>query len=167
MRRISNIFFAFIITALFVFLPANVWGKEGDDDQRPCVPIYGQGCPTPTPKPTPTPTPTPTPVPTPITIFLPQGGNINNTNTNNNAQTQTVSVAQSPQVTLAGAPARQVAGVSAKELPKTGVPQLAWLALASIPAGFGMRRFGAQGKDGKEGADYIWQMRQFLKGGER
>lgn len=48
------------------------------------------------------------------------------------------------------------------ELPKTGLPLAAWALTGLLPAGIGIRKFSSRGeKDSKEGANYIWQWRQF------
>ena len=58
----------------------------------------------------------------------------------------------------------QVAGVSTtKELPKTGLPALAWAAAAFVPAGFRLKRFG-KSQQGFESASYLWEERQFKSG---
>lgn len=56
----------------------------------------------------------------------------------------------------------EVAGVKAevKELPKTGLPALAWAVAFFIPAGFGLRKFGKSIKENLT-ANYLWEERQF------
>lgn len=136
-----------------------------------------------TPTPTPTPTTTITPTPTPTTS---QQGNTNtNTNTNSqtqsqtqaNTQTQTATTGSSssssssssnvtvnnptPQVVTVTQPA--VAGVSTtKELPKTGLPLLAWAAAAFLPAGFKLRKF-SKSSEGFESANFIWEEREYKR----
>ncbi len=59
----------------------------------------------------------------------------------------------------------QVAGVSyqAKELPKTGLPVLAWAAMGLIPAGLKLRKLGKITEDAKDDPNYLWENRQFIK----
>lgn len=67
-------------------------------------------------------------------------------------------------------PSGQVAGIAVKELPKTGLPELLWAVLGLIPVGFGLRRFAlnyGNNQEQKDHAGYIWQIREFLKGGEK
>lgn len=125
--------------------------------------------PTPTPAPTPTPTPTPTPgptatpaptaTPTPASTPTPAPAAGGQTQT----QTQTVNVTQTNNQTVNAAvaptPAPQVLGV--KQLPKTGLPAVAWSALAFIPAGFKLRKFSKVRKDLEDKPSYIWEERQF------
>ena len=80
-------------------------------------------------------------------------------------------VPQQPVVVLASAPQQpavvvqpQVAGVSVAALPKTGLPFLAWSALAFIPAGFGLRRFKKLHKDLEDEPTFIWEDRKFKAG---
>ncbi len=59
--------------------------------------------------------------------------------------------------------ATEVAGVKTevKELPKTGLPLLAWATLAFIPAGLRLKRF-RQGLVANDAApDFLWEERQF------
>lgn len=124
--------------------------------------------PTPTPTPTPAPTPTPTPTPTPAPV-VPAPVNINNTNnnTNNNSNSNTnnnnISVQATGGSVGVGAPApaqsSQVLGVTT--LPKTGLPELAWSALAFVPAGFGLRKFRGIKKTLADAPSYIWENRKF------
>lgn len=148
----------------------NQSGPNCEDSATFQVQVAASPTPTPTPSPSPSPSSSPSPSasPSPSPSPSPAGGiNItnNNTNTNtntntqNNNQNQTVNVTQSPQVALAVQP--QVAGVSVSQLPKTGLPQLAWLALAFIPAGFGMRRFRNLKKTLADDPNYIWEERKF------
>ena len=51
--------------------------------------------------------------------------------------------------------------VAVKELPKTGLPAIAWSALALIPAGFRMRGFRKIKKDLEDDPQFIWENRQF------
>ena len=48
-----------------------------------------------------------------------------------------------------------------KELPKTGLPLLAYGAAAFIPVGFRFRRFGKAKEDSSAKASFIWEDRQF------
>lgn len=144
--------------------------------------------PTPSPSPTPTPTPTPSPAVSPSPSPSPAAGGVScpdgttqelrdnvivcvqtiNTNTNTNTQTQTqnnnqnVTVTQTapaPAVVAAAAPSGQVLGV--KELPKTGLPLVAWTALALLPAGLKIKKFSKVGEDAKSDPNYLWENRQF------
>ncbi len=54
-----------------------------------------------------------------------------------------------------------VSGVQFTALPKTGLPALAWSALAFIPAGYSMRRFSKTKKDLENHPSYIFEDRQF------
>lgn len=56
----------------------------------------------------------------------------------------------------------QVLGVTT--LPKTGLPELAWAALAFIPAGFGLRRFKRVQETMEDDPNYIWEDRKFKTG---
>lgn len=72
-----------------------------------------------------------------------------------------------PQVVFAtsgnvGVATPQVLGVTT--LPKTGLPEIAWSALAFIPAGFGMRRFRSIKKTLADDPHYIWENRKFKAG---
>lgn len=101
---------------------------------------------------------------------------ITNTNTNTNNNTNTATATLPPQVTtvqtqavpevrFATATSSQprvieVAGdIITKELPKTGLPLVAWGAVAFIPAGLRLRRFKKTHTD--ESANFIWEDRQF------
>ncbi len=117
----------------------------------------------------------------------PAGGTTNNntnggaTNNNNNCTGSnscsgggaTVTVTNpTPQVVLAAAPALvtvQNVGVgtsvvSAPVLPKTGLPILAWSALAFIPAGFKMKGISRVKKALGDHPSFIWENRQFRNG---
>ncbi len=69
-------------------------------------------------------------------------------------------VTQQPQVV-------RVAGVSptqVQELPKTGLPLLAWAAGAFIPAGMGLKRFGRKlVEDMIDHPQFMWEERQFKR----
>lgn len=54
--------------------------------------------------------------------------------------------------------------LAVKELPKTGLPALAWAALAFIPTGFSIRRLGRIKKENESDPDYLWEDRQFKAG---
>lgn len=147
--------------------------------------------PTPTPTPTPTITPTPTPTvtatptptptvsatPTPTPTAPPAGQTQTQSQTNTQTQTQTATTGSSsstsssssnvtvtnptPQVVTVSQPA--VAGVTTtKELPKTGLPLLAWAAAAFLPAGLRLRRFNKSPK-GEMSANFIWEERQYKR----
>ncbi|MBU0999875.1 DUF11 domain-containing protein [Patescibacteria group bacterium] len=57
-----------------------------------------------------------------------------------------------------------------KELPKTGAPLAAWSAVGLLPVGFRLRKFALNNSndiDEQNHANYIWQVREFIKrGGE-
>src|SRR3990167_8134764 len=56
----------------------------------------------------------------------------------------------------------RVAGV--KELPKTGLPLIAWIGAAFIPAGLKLGKSGkGKGERVNESANYIWENREFKK----
>lgn len=79
-------------------------------------------------------------------------------NTNNN--NITVSAPAAP-VTFGsvGVGTNQVLGV--KELPKTGLPLLAWVAAAFIPAGFRLRKLGSIKKELDNDPNFIFEDRKF------
>lgn len=52
-----------------------------------------------------------------------------------------------------------------KQLPKTGLPALAWGVLAFIPAGFKIRKFSQVKKDLENDPTFIWEDRQFQRNG--
>lgn len=58
----------------------------------------------------------------------------------------------------------RVAAVQVQELPKTGLPALAWAALAFIPAGFKIRRFSKVKEEALAKPHYLWEDRQFKAG---
>lgn len=49
------------------------------------------------------------------------------------------------------------------QLPKTGLPLLAWPLVSLLPAGFGLRRFTRSNKNSAESALYMSQKREFRK----
>ncbi len=54
--------------------------------------------------------------------------------------------------------------VQVKELPKTGLPLLAWAAGAFIPAGLGLKRFGKKlVEDMVDHPQFMWEERQFKR----
>lgn len=63
--------------------------------------------------------------------------------------------------TTTGQPVRvvQVASIQAKEMPKTGLPLLAWAALAFVPAGFKMKKVGKVNENIT--ANYLFEDRLF------
>lgn len=163
--KISQFVIALSITGLFIFLPGEAQ-STGRNNFHPCIPIYGQGCPTPTP----TPTPTLTPTPAPTVILTVQGSS----QSQSQAQSQSVEAnLQSTQAVTVNNPVGgpvaavppapvQVAGVTTiKELPKTGLSALAWMALGMIPAGLGLRKFGSLKKEQSEdNPNYICENRK-------
>lgn len=133
--------------------------------------------PTPTPTPTvsitPTPTPTvsitPTPTPTPAGQGQTQSQSQTQTQTATTGSSSSTSSSSSnvtvnnptPQVVTVNQPV--VAGVTTtKELPKTGLPLLAWTAALFLPAGFKLRNFNKFEK-GFESANFIWEDREYKK----
>ena len=54
-----------------------------------------------------------------------------------------------------------------EQLPRTGLPLAAWSVVGLLPVGFRLRKFASsnENEDEKETANYIWQVREFLKGG--
>lgn len=95
------------------------------------------------------------------------GGSITNTNTNTitvNAQTTREVIRETfgnvGVGTTVYTTSPQVQGVT--YLPKTGLPALAWTALAFIPTGFRMRRLGRVKT--VESPMYLWEDRQFKVG---
>ncbi len=52
-----------------------------------------------------------------------------------------------------------------EQLPRTGLPLAAWSAVGLLPIGFRLRKYASINKDEKDHASYIWQIREFLKGG--
>ncbi|MBI4033310.1 MAG: hypothetical protein HY377_02250 [Candidatus Blackburnbacteria bacterium] len=124
--------------------------------------------PTPTPSPSPSPSPTPTPPPA-------AGGpsvdvDVTSTNTNTNTNTVTVNpttfreVDRVVQVDRVGVTAARTEVLGVKELPKTGLPALAWAALAFIPAGFKIRGFSRIKQDAAGKPHFLWEDRQFKAG---
>lgn len=108
----------------------------------------------------------------PVIIHQPAGAPITNTNTNNNNNTNTLTVSvPAPQVithevvrlaTVDQPRVVEVAGSTiVKELPKTGLPLLAWTAAAFIPLGFKLRRFRKTQETITP--NFIWEDRQFDK----
>jgi len=119
---------------------------------------------------------------------VPQGGNNNvNQNVNSNSNVITVNAPQPAANTVrfadvalcpegysktvngntvtCTAPTPRVvltaAGVETKELPKTGLPVLAWLAGAFLPIGAGMQRFKRGTRANWANPHYIWEDKQF------
>src|SRR3989338_151175 len=68
--------------------------------------------------------------------------------------------------TVARASSSRVAGVAnVKELPKTGLPLMAWVISGLLPLGIGLKKFsGSEGEESEKTASHIWQMREYLKG---
>lgn len=50
-----------------------------------------------------------------------------------------------------------------EELPKTGLPMVAWSLVGLLPAGFGLKRFSRINKDNMDKPLYMWQKREFEK----
>lgn len=76
-------------------------------------------------------------------------------------QTQYVTINNPPVSGNLGIGTSYVAGVQYTALPKTGLPALAWSALAFIPAGFKMRRFSKTKRDLEDHPSYIFESRKF------
>ncbi len=57
----------------------------------------------------------------------------------------------------------QVAGASysVQQLPKTGLPLLAWAAMGLIPAGLKLRKLGKITEDAQDDPNYLWELKQF------
>lgn len=83
--------------------------------------------------PTPVPTPTSTPTPTPVII-----GNVG-----------------------IGITATSSGQTTATELPKTGLPALAWIVLALVPIGLKMIKFSKVKGELEDSSNYAWEKRQF------
>lgn len=112
----------------------------------------------------------------PVITFNPIISNTNtNTSTNTNSNTNTITNNVSREVVrVVVAPATfgnvgvgqtayttYTAPVQYTALPKTGLPELAWSALAFIPTGFGLRRFAKVKKALENHPQFIWEERQF------
>lgn len=151
-------------------------GYNGSWDEGSAVAAYNRAaCPVsqpPAPPALPQPPAPPPPAPPPAPVINNNNTNTS-TNTNNNTNTNTVTVqggvttrevirevVSSGNVGI-GASAGQVLAV--KELPKTGLPALAWAALAFIPAGFRIKRFSKVKQELIDNPSYIWENRQFKK----
>lgn len=52
-----------------------------------------------------------------------------------------------------------------EQLPRTGLPLAAWSVVGLLPVGFRLRKFASSNKGENDHANYIWQIREFLKGG--
>lgn len=92
------------------------------------------------------------------TVTPPGGGiNITNTNNNTNSNTNTITFGN-----VGVGTATQVAGVTS--LPKTGLPALAWSALAFLPTGFTLKKFRKVKKTLEDDPNYIWEDRKFKSG---
>ncbi len=107
------------------------------------------------------------PVQGPITVnpVITNNPTITNTFTPTNTNTITVNTpaAVAAPATFANVGVgTSVAGVQyVSALPKTGLPAIAWSALAFIPAGFRMRRFSKVKKDLENHPSYIFEDRQY------
>lgn len=134
----------------------------------------------PSPSPSPSPAATAAPVSQGGTVSCPagftrtgEGSNIvcvqnqnQNTNTNTNTvtvnptmtQTQTVQAAQ-PAASVP-APVRVVGPSELKELPKTGLPLVAWGLAGLLPVGAKLRKFGKIGEDNTFNPSALWFERQ-------
>lgn len=94
---------------------------------------------------------------------------VNITNTNNNTNTNTVTVSNPPATFVARSFGNVGVGQSVytqgvqytTTLPKTGLPALAWIAGAFLPAGLGFKKFGKVKRLMENHPSYIWEDRQF------
>lgn len=155
----AQVFFKAFVTNFVVATPTpTVPAPTATPTPTPTTPAP-TATPTPTPTPGPTTTVTPTPTPVPAGQTQTQTQTQNNTQTNN--QNQTVNVT----TTQAAAAKPAVAGVSsAKTLPKTGLPVLAWAAAAFLPAGFRLRKFRSlKVNDQTETPQYLWEKREYRR----
>lgn len=80
-----------------------------------------------------------------------------NTTVNINAAQYTATTATYQNVGVGTQP------VYVKELPKTGLPALAWAIGAFIPAGLGLKRFNKVKKELDSNGNYLWENRQYLR----
>lgn len=110
---------------------------------------------------------------------LAQGGqnvivsnNNNNTNNNTNTNTITVQAGGTKEVVRevrtignVGIGTSAPTIVAGKELPKTGLPALAWIPLAFLPVGVKMRRFSKIREDFSGHPTFLWENRQYNKNG--
>ncbi len=87
------------------------------------------------------------------------GGNATANATNTINVTANAAIPSTPGNVGVGTSPAQVLGIT--QLPKTGLPALAWSALAFIPAGFSMRRFSKIKKDLENHPSFIAEDRQF------
>lgn len=110
--------------------------------------------------------------PAPITNTFNPVNTFNPTNTVTNTTTNTINNPAPQVITAQAAPAVGNVGVGGtvytqavqyvpQTLPKTGLPELAWSALAFIPTGFGMRRFGKIKKALENHPSYIFEEREY------
>lgn len=103
----------------------------------------------------------------------------NNTNTNNNRQAQSQNVQQIVNVPVGvgggvgvgntssvgnagivtSSPRVVFAGTT--QLPKTGLPELAWGLVGLAPVGYSLKRFGQNFKSNSTSAYYVWEKRHF------
>lgn len=152
-------------------------GKDKDRDKtKPTPTPTPNETPTPSPSSSPTATPAPgsTPTPTPTstsTTTSSIGGDITVINNNENSATggdssssSTSSSSSSAEggsstVNVTQTGGGQIAGVSVKRLPDTGVPLLAWSVLALLPLGFRMKKFKGD-TDSGETPNEIWKEKQ-------
>lgn len=158
-----------------------------DDSPTNCQSVDGF-CGFSSPRPTPTPTPTPTPAATQAVTqqqFQCNDGRWVNSAVQCQQQQQTQQQFNNQVVTLAGQPASPVSsGVGApmavrtveekqapqvtqiagevRELPRTGIPAVAWGFIGLLPLGLSLRKFGRSVKENIT-ANYLWEERQFKK----
>lgn len=92
-----------------------------------------------------------------------QSQNNNQTINNNSSSTSnpTINITTASQPAVLGTSTVTVAGV--KELPKTGLPLLAWVGAMFIPAGMKFKKAGLNKQATNESAKYIWEKREFNK----
>ncbi|OGE71043.1 hypothetical protein A2617_02590 [Candidatus Daviesbacteria bacterium RIFOXYD1_FULL_41_10] len=112
--------------------------------------------------------PTPSPVvvfpqPTPVVVLIPQPQQpaqriiVEGSRAEARAQTGQINI------NVAGA-GGQAQATKVAQLPKTGLPEGAWLLSSLLPVGVGLRRFGAGVKPLGHIGRYFWQKREFFRG---
>lgn len=98
--------------------------------------------------------------PTTVTVSVPQGA-VAVPATFGNVGVTRVVTAQVPAVVTTQPTVVGVSGVETKELPKTGLPLLAWAVAAFIPAGFKMRGFSKIKMETSAKPHFLYEERQF------
>ena len=116
--------------------------------------------PSPSPSVMPSPSPSPSVVPSPSPSAPPPSSPPAGTTNNNCTGSNSCSGTANATATVTTTPA--VAGTSTSTLPKTGLPLLAWTALAFTPMGARLKKFGKK-KNEIESASFLWEDREFKK----